>query len=137
MRPVEHFLSLIDRLEQAQDTAADPSSGINARNREREAEEDRLAREFVSLTMPVIGAAAAEDLCAAVLDRLKAKRLPRYQKLGFIAAFLLDDFDDDSMELDDDDWEDIRETLEDVSTDMNLETLTNLMDDLLSRGKLD
>jgi hypothetical protein len=134
MRPVEHFLSLLDRLEKARGSAGDPSSDTD---QAREAAEDHLTREFVSLAMPVIGATAAEDLCATILDRIKEKRFPPYRKLGFIAAFLLDDFDDESMELDDDDWEDIRDTLEDASTDMDLENLTNLMDGLLSRGKLD
>jgi hypothetical protein len=121
MRPVEHFLSLLDRLEQ---------------EREREGTEDSLVREFVSLTAPVIGAIAAEDLCVAALDRSKAKRSRGYRKTGFIAAFLLEDFDDDSMELDEEDWEDIRKTLEDVSGEMGIETLTNLMGELLSRGRL-
>jgi hypothetical protein len=137
MRPVEHFLSLLDRLEQTGDSGGASANGFSvAGNRESEGTEDRLVREFVRLAAPVIGAAAAEDLCAAALDRLKAKGSREYRKIGFIAAFLLEDFDDDSMELDDEDWEDIRETLEDVSGGMSLETLTNLMDELLSRGKL-
>lgn len=106
-----------------------------ATNRENKTAEDRLARQFVSLTAPVIGAASAEDLCAATLERPQAKSCG-YRRLGFIAAFLLGDFDDDSMELDDDDWANIRETLEDASTGMNLETLTSLMGGLLSRGRL-
>jgi hypothetical protein len=121
MRPVERFLSLIDRMEQT---------------RGNEEAENRLVREFVSLAAPVIGAAAAEDLAAAALERLKTRPFRGYRKLGFIAAFLLGDFDGASMELDDDDWEDIRETLEDASGEMNLETLTSLMGELLSRGKL-
>jgi hypothetical protein len=131
MRPVEHFLSLLDRLEQDRDTA-----DSTARKRENEAAENRLVQEFVSLAAPVIGAVAAEDLCAAALERLKTGRPRGYRKLGFIAAFLLEDFDDDSMELDEEDWEDIRETLEDASGEMDIETLTNLMGGLLSRGKL-
>jgi hypothetical protein len=106
------------------------------RSRNDGSPEDRVSREFVSLAAPVLGAAAAQDLCASVLDRLKTKPPGGYLKLGFIAAFLLEDFDDDSMELDDDDWKDIRETLEDASTGMSLETLTVLMNELLSRGKL-
>jgi hypothetical protein len=135
VRPVEHFLSLLDRLEQARDTGGASANGAD-RNRESKETEERLVREFVSLAAPVIGAVAAEDLCAAALDRLRAKGSREYRKIGFIAAFLLGDFDDDSMELDDGDWEDIRETLEDVSGEMSLETLTNLMGELLSRGKL-
>jgi hypothetical protein len=135
MRPVEHFLSLIERLEQGRDTGG-VSGGGGAGKRENEGTEDRLVREFVNLAGPVIGAAAAEDLSAAALDRIKAKGSRGYRKIGFIAAFLLGDFDDDSMELDDDDWEDIRETLEDVSGEMDIETLTGLMGELLSRGRL-
>jgi hypothetical protein len=103
---------------------------------EGKAAEDRLIRQFVSLTAPVIGAAGAEDLCAATLDGPPVKSRSRYRRLGFIAAFLLGDFDDDSMELDDEDWVNIRETLEDASTGMDLETLTSLMGELLSRGRL-
>jgi hypothetical protein len=40
------------------------------------------------------------------------------------------------MSLADDDWEDIRETLEEVAGEMNMDTLTALMGDLLSRGKV-
>jgi hypothetical protein len=98
-------------------------------------DEDHLIREFVSLTAPVIGATAAEDLCAAVLDRLRIKQPRQYQKIGVIAAFLLGEFDD-SMDLDDNDWEDIRETLEDSAADMSIDALTVLMGELLSRGKL-
>ncbi|MDR0450474.1 MAG: hypothetical protein LBH26_04335 [Treponema sp.] len=125
MRPVERFLSLLERLEQARDSGSASASG------------DRLAREFVNLCAPILGAAAAKDLCAAAFERLKAKRPPACRKLGFIAAFLLDDFDDESMELDDEDWKDIREALEDASAGMNLDVLTTLMGGLLSRGKLD
>ncbi|GHU90474.1 hypothetical protein FACS189476_10590 [Spirochaetia bacterium] len=122
MRPVDHFLSQLDKLERG--SAAALAAG-----------EDRLVRDFVSLCAPVIGASAAEDLCRSILDRLRGVTPPPLQKIGFIAAFLLGEFDD-SMKLDQDDWEDIRETLEDISGEMNLETLTALMGELLSRGKL-
>ncbi|MDR1238612.1 MAG: hypothetical protein LBK27_00700, partial [Treponema sp.] len=55
---------------------------------------------------------------------------------GSLAAFFLGEFDGASMNLEDDEWEDIRETLEEVSGAMNLNTLTLLMGDLLSRGKV-
>ncbi|GHV45905.1 hypothetical protein AGMMS49546_32910 [Spirochaetia bacterium] len=122
MRPVDHFLSQLDKLERS-GQALDAAGG------------DRLVREFVSLCAAVIGAAAAEDLCRSILERLRGSAKPALQRLGFAAAFLLGEFDD-SMNLDQGDWEDIRETLEDVSGEMNLDTLTALMGELLSRGVL-
>ncbi|GHV75166.1 hypothetical protein AGMMS49940_24680 [Spirochaetia bacterium] len=41
------------------------------------------------------------------------------------------------MPLEGDDWETIRNTLEDVSGEMDINTLTALMGELLSRGILD
>ncbi|GHV04383.1 hypothetical protein FACS189485_09680 [Spirochaetia bacterium] len=122
MRPVDHFLSQLDKLERG--SAAALAAG-----------EDRLVRDFVGLCAPVTGASAAEYLCRSILDRLRSVTPPPLQKIGFTAAFLLGEFDD-SMKLDQDDWEDIRETLEDISGEMNLDTLTALMGELLSRGKL-
>jgi hypothetical protein len=122
MRPVEHFLSQLDRFERLSNTA-------------KESEEDRITREFVSLTAPVIGKDAAEDLSFSCLDRLRSLRNPSYTRLGYVAAFLLKEFDD-TMELDSNDWEDIRDTLEDAARDMDMDTLTTLMGELLSRGKL-
>ncbi|GHT55953.1 hypothetical protein FACS1894109_03600 [Spirochaetia bacterium] len=122
MRPVDHFLSQLDKLERG--SAAALAAG-----------EDRLVRDFVSLCAPVIGAPAAEDLCRSILDRLRKVTPPPLQKIGFTAAFLLGEFDD-TMNLDQDDWEDIKETLEDISGEMNMDTLTALMGELLSRGKL-
>jgi hypothetical protein len=118
MRPVDHFLSQLDKLERAV-----------------QIDEDRLVQDFVSLCAPVTGVPAAEDLCCSLLDRLRNSAPPPLRKLGFAAAFLLGEFDD-TMSLDQEDWEDIRETLEEIAGEMNLETLTTLMGELLSRGKL-
>jgi hypothetical protein len=132
---------MLDRWEQSRNigdiAARSGFSDASMENRESEAVENHLIREFISLATPVIGASSAEDLCVSVMGRLRTEHSPRYRKIGFIAAFLLGDFDDDSMELDDSDWENVRETLEDASTGMRLETLTSLMGELLSRGKLD
>ncbi|GHV91295.1 hypothetical protein AGMMS50268_17980 [Spirochaetia bacterium] len=122
MRPVDHFLSQLDKLERS-------GQSLDA------AGEERVVREFVSLCAAVIGAAAAEGLGRSILDRLRGSARPALQRLGFAAAFLLGEFDD-SMKLDNDDWEDIRETLEDVSGEIDLDTLTALMGELLSRGVL-
>jgi hypothetical protein len=119
MRPVDHFLS---RLEKLAHGSADS--------------QELLTREVVSLTSPVIGGMAAADLCDAFLDRARAANPSAYIKLGYAAAFLLGEFDD-TMELEADEWVDVRDVLEDAAGEMNLDTLTALMSDLLSRGRLD
>jgi hypothetical protein len=93
-------------------------------------------RDFVSLVGPVTGEAAAAGLFRRVHARCT---LPggvlSLMKTGAIAAFFLEDYDD-SVPLDNEDWDDIRETLEESAGEMNLDALTALMDGLLSRGKL-
>jgi hypothetical protein len=122
MRPIEHFLSQLDKLEQRSNTV---SSGT----------EDQLSREFISVTTPVIGRDAAQELCDACLDRLRGNRAAAYIKLGYVAAFLVGEFDD-TMELNSDEWDDIRDTLEDAAGEIDMNTLTTLMGDLLARGRL-
>ncbi|MDR1971664.1 MAG: hypothetical protein LBQ46_07060 [Treponema sp.] len=117
MRPVEHFLSQIDKLERG---GSSPTA------------QERIARTFVDLTAPVIGRDAARDLCGAFLDRGGGSA---YQKLGCAAAFLLGEFDE-TMDLDPGEWEDIRASLEDAAGEMDLNILTALMGELLARGKI-
>jgi hypothetical protein len=50
-----------------------------------------------------------------------------------MAAFFLGEYDD-SMSLGDEDWDDIRETLEEAAGEMEINTLTELMAELLKRG---
>ncbi|MDR0624178.1 MAG: hypothetical protein LBG10_07085 [Treponema sp.] len=122
MRPIDHFFSGLARLE----SSLRPGETAPA---------ERLARDFSSLVGPVIGAAPAEQLFFRAWER-REKRGGSLSDLGALAAFFLGDFDDASMSLGDEDWEDIRETLEEVSEEMNMETLTALMGELLGRGKV-
>ncbi|MDR1177805.1 MAG: hypothetical protein LBK64_03145 [Spirochaetaceae bacterium] len=115
MRPLDYFFSLADR-----EKSFSP--------------EGHLAREFVKLASPVLGETCAGDLCFRTVSRLGEKAGPA---LGNMAAFLLGEFDDGTMTLDDADWDEIRETLEDAADGIDLNTLTGLMDGLLSRGKLE
>jgi hypothetical protein len=125
MRPIDHFFSGLSRSE----SSLRPGAGLDA------AAGDRARRDFCSLTAPVIGAAAAEQLFDRARQRLE-QRGGTLTGLGALAAFLLGEFDDASMRLEDDDWEDIRETLEEVSGEIDLDTLTALMGELLARGKV-
>jgi hypothetical protein len=119
MRPVDHFLSKLDRVSPA---AWDEGTRL------------RFERDFSALVAPVLGAAVAADLYNRVLDSAAPDAALR--KLGFMAAFFLGDYDEKTMPLDKDDWDEIRGTLEDVSGEIDLATLTALMGDLLSRGVL-
>jgi hypothetical protein len=125
MRPIDHFFSGLARLE----SSLRPGTVLDA------ASAERLSRDFTSLVGPVIGAAPAEQFFFRARERLE-KRGGSPADLGVLAAFFLGDFDDSSMSLGDEDWEDIRETLEEASEEMNLETLTALMGELLHRGKV-
>lgn len=56
--------------------------------------------------------------------------------MGYIAAFFLGEYDDASMPLEAEDWQKIRETIEDASKEIDITVLTSLMDGILSRRLL-
>jgi hypothetical protein len=125
VRPVDHFFSQLTRLE----ASLRPGAVLDA------AAALRIGRDFTVLVGPVIGASAAGELFGRARERL-GRRGGSLAGFGALAAFFLGEFDDVSMSLADDDWEDIRETLEEVSGEMNLDTLASLMGELLARKKL-
>ncbi|QQO10525.1 hypothetical protein [Breznakiella homolactica] len=127
MRPIDHFFSQLSRVE---------SSFRDNRLTVGQADKERLAHEFSRLIAPVIGSAAAEDTYFRTLERISGRDPASLRKLGYLAAFFLGEYDDGTMELDTEDWREIRETLEDASGAMDLDTLTGLMGELLSRGIL-
>ncbi|MDR2029288.1 MAG: hypothetical protein LBP93_07105 [Treponema sp.] len=126
MRPIDHFFSQLAQAERARQS---PELAL-----ERETA-DRLIHEFSQLVRGVIGEPAAEDLCFRTLERIRGKKPELLQKLGNIAAFFLGEYDD-TLALDEEDWTAIQETLEDASEEMNIDTLTTLMGELLTVGKL-
>ncbi|MDR1419676.1 MAG: hypothetical protein LBI86_04835 [Treponema sp.] len=94
-----------------------------------------LEGEFTALAGPVIGKGPAGELFRKTASRAASKG-GSPSAPGAVAAFLLGVFDDTTMSLEDGDWEDIRETLTEVSSEIDMDTLTALMRELLSRGKL-
>jgi hypothetical protein len=86
--------------------------------------------EFVRLVSPVIGRSAAADLAELYPPPKNTA------KLAPIAAFFLKEYDDAAMPLDPEDWKNMRTVLEDESEKMDLDTLTDLMGELLGRGLL-
>jgi hypothetical protein len=119
MRPADHFLSKADRISPA---------ALDAQTRRR------FERDFAALVSPVLGVAVAEDLYNRTLDRAAPDTALR--KLGAMAAFFLGDYDEETMPLGQEDWEEIQGTLEDVSEKIDIKILAALMGELLSRGVL-
>jgi hypothetical protein len=97
----------------------------------------RLHDEFVSLVGPVLGPDVAGDLFGRTFERCVQPDGGRSSlvSIGGMAAFFLGEYDD-SMALADEDWDDIRETVEEAAGDMDMNTLTSLMDELLKRGAI-
>ncbi|MDR1287671.1 MAG: hypothetical protein LBK08_08700 [Treponema sp.] len=94
-----------------------------------------LEREFTALVGPVIGTGQAGKLFRKTAGRAASNGGPPFAP-GAVAAFFLGEFDDKTMRLEEYDWEDIRETISEVSSEINMDTLAALMQELLSRGKL-
>jgi hypothetical protein len=128
MRPIDHFFSQLDRLEQSLRPGEFPDKKSMA----------YLEGDFSSLAGQIIGAAEAAEIFRRMRDRMEVvpgQKLP-LRKFGALAAFFLGEFDSSSMVLNEDDWDDVQETLKELSGEMNLDTLTALMQELLNLGKL-
>ncbi|MDR2808468.1 MAG: hypothetical protein LBB43_05600 [Spirochaetaceae bacterium] len=82
---------------------------------------------FIRRTAPILGDSAAEELFQSIDSP---------EKYDSIAAFFRGEFSDTAMHLEPEDWSLILETVERVSGEMDIDTLTVLMGDLLSRGIL-
>jgi hypothetical protein len=131
MKPIDHLFSQIDSV-----TRSFRGNTLVFSDREGQQSKDRLIHAFSSLTSPVIGKNAAGDICCYCFDKIEGQALENLQKLGFIAAFLIGEYDNETMKLDADDWNEIKETLDEVSGEINLDTLTELLGNLLDRGVL-
>ncbi len=131
MRPIDHLFSQIDSV-----IRSFRGNVLDFSDKEGQQSKDRLMNVFSGLTAPIIGKTAASDMCFYCFDRLEGRHPEGLQKLGFIAAFLIGEYDDKTMELDAGDWSEIKETLEDISGEINMDTLTELLGELLNRGVL-
>jgi hypothetical protein len=127
MREADHFYSVLEGIRKR----SRPGSGL------RDAGEDEAKRAFERLVIPVTGDTVASELFRWWSEKYGAEDEPRWERLGHIAAFVLGDFDDGTMELDADDWDAIRDAVAGEADDLDLDTLTRLMTDLVSRGVLD
>jgi hypothetical protein len=121
MRPIDHFISQLDR----SPVSSQDGESLN-----------RIERDLVSLIAPAIGVGPAEDFSGRILDRKKTNTTGSLRKIGYMAAFFLGEYDDASMPLEAEDWQEIKESIEDASEEIDIAALTILMNGLLSRGLL-
>ena len=125
MREADHFYSEL--------------SGIARRGANHSSTDDwkeAPKRAFSRLVDPIVGPVPAEELFRHWLGRHGSGDEPRFEKLGHIASFILGDYDDAAMDLDADDWSAIRDIVSAEAEEMDLDELTRLMTDLVSRGAL-
>jgi hypothetical protein len=138
MRPIDHFISHLDKLALSLQSGGTVGPTLKPDRTMPEGRTlDKLEWDFASLTAPVIGSRSAEDLARRLRKRIQTDPPASLQRIGYIAAFFLGEYDDVSMPLETEDWQEIREAIEDASEEMNIAVLTRLMDELLSRGLLE
>lgn len=124
MRPIERFFSQVDKGKHIPPLSIGYAEYV-----------ERTAGDFSILVGPIIGRVAAEDIYYRTLKRNDVQSIA-LDKISSLAAFFLGEYDDDSMTLDAKDWEDIRETLKDVSGEIDIDILCALMGELVSRHEL-
>jgi hypothetical protein len=122
MNQADHFAAYLDRLTTGGGKAADMV--------------DQAEGEFIALLAPVIGVPHAKHLAVYARQDMQNNAPSSLRKLSYMAAFFLGEYDDTSMPLEVEDWQEIRETIEDASEEIDLTVLTSLMNELLSRRLL-
>ncbi len=134
MRPADHIHSELEAIARSLQAA-------KARAPEKSAASNKSATEsaktiFMGLAVPILGESAASELFAWWSERHTPADGPRFEKLAHIGSFLIGDYDDEKMDLDMDDWASIRDSISAEAEEMNMDTLSRLMTDLVNRGAL-
>jgi len=124
MRTSDHFYSELNALERRNRGAAESKIAEDA------------ARSFSALVAPLVGADLADEAFSYWLERYGRADPPLYSKLGHIAAFFLDDYDDQTMDLGKEDWKALKDIVANAAEDLDIDVLSQLMTDLVSRGAL-
>ncbi|MDR2070728.1 MAG: hypothetical protein LBP81_04855 [Treponema sp.] len=129
MNPASHFAAYLDRL-----TASLPGGGSTG---PAASILDQAEQEFAALIAPIIGVSPAKHLAFYAREHTQHDAPGFLQKMGYMAAFFLGEYNDASMPLEVEDWQEIRETIEDASEEIDITVLTSLMNELLSRRLLE
>jgi len=134
MRPADHLYSELEAvshsLQAAKARAPEKSvaSTISAI--------DGAKTIFMRLAIPILGESAASEIFAWWSGRYGTENEPRFEKLAHIASFLIGDYDSAKLDLDADDWVNIRDSISAEAEEMNMDTLSRLMTDLVDRGAM-
>jgi len=134
MRPADHIYSELEAIARSLQAA-------KARAPEESQASTKSAFEsvktiFMRQAVPVLGESAASELFVWWSERYGTADEPRFDKLAHIASFLIGDYDDGKMDLDAQDWAYIRDSISAEAEEMNMDTLSRLMTDLVNRGAL-
>jgi len=134
MRPADHIYSELEAIARSLQTA-------KARAPEKSVASTKSALEsaktiFMRLSVPILGDSAASELFAWWSERYGSTDKPHFEKLAHIGSFLIGEYDDEKMDLDMDDWTYIRDSISAEAEEMNMDTLSRLMTDLVNRGAL-
>jgi hypothetical protein len=132
MRPIDHFIARLDKLA----ASLEGGGGTGPKPPDKRIV-DQAGREFTALIAPVIGIPPAESLAVRMREHIEKNAADSLRKMGYMAAFFLEEYDTASMPLEAEDWREIRETIEDASEEIDITVLTSLMDGLLSLGLLE
>jgi hypothetical protein len=124
MRASEHFYSELDAA--ARRNRGSPTAAVEG-----------ASLAFSRLVAPIAGEDVANELFNWWLERYGTGEAPHWEKLAHISAFVLGDYDAATMDLDATDWEAIRDVLSGAADELDLDVLSRLMMDLVSRGALD
>jgi hypothetical protein len=129
---IDRFIAQLDRLTASLKGDGDTGLAVSVQAL------DQAEREFATLITPIIGVSPAKNFAARIRRRLEKNTANSpLRKMGYIAAFFRGEYDDTSRPLEAEDWQEIRETIEDASEEIDIAALTSLMDGLLSRRLLE
>ncbi len=95
---------------------------------------DKIRKDFSLLLSPLVDVSVGETLFDAWWNRNRSLPQPNWASLGYMGAFILNEYDEGTMPLEQDDWIDLRDAITDGAEEMDLDVLTELLDRLLARG---
>lgn len=121
MKAVDHFLSILER---------------NFSPNIQDSDLQFLRHNFYTYSKPIIGSTGSASLFEYWRKNYLQEDRASFMKLGYLAAFLMEEYEAVSMPLDQEDFLELRDTLNDAAEEMNMDVLTSLMSMLVSSGYL-
>jgi hypothetical protein len=123
MHDIDHFYSELDSLAKRYHTDTD----LLLKN---------ASFQFTKLVSPIVGSIVCEDIINWWSEQYGRTETPQLEPLGAFAAFFCGEFDAERMKLSTDDLEALREAINAEAVNIDIETLTRLMNDLVELGAI-